>query len=172
MKKENISLYEILDGREKRVLEIKKLNYENKGIIICFTVNIPGPYKLSNEAKFIFDEGILQLEKALNIKVKKIEKRLSGFEGYFICNDSVVNIKKITTNLECTHELGRLFDIDVFYKDLKKISREDIKYSIRKCLICNEDAVKCSRSRKHSVKELSEYIANLIENYKKTKNKL
>ncbi len=166
MRAENKLLHEILRGREERTVFIKKLNEENKETIVCFTVNSPGPYKLSDNYRFTFSEGVLALENILNAKALNKVERPSGFEAYFLINKSPEEIKELTAKLEEEHPLGRLFDIDIFYKNLLKISREDIGMPKRKCLLCNNDAVECGRSRKHSVEELTAFINDLINEYK------
>lgn len=163
---QNKLLHEILKGREARAGEIKKLNEENLGNIICFTINIPGPHKLSDNYYFAFNEGVLALEEILNAKALKRIKRMSGFEAYFISDKSPIDLKKLTVNLEERHPLGRLFDIDIFYKNLSKISREQLSISKRKCLLCDSPAVECGRSRTHSVEELIICINKLINEYR------
>lgn len=167
MNTKNKSIYEILRGREERVNIIKKLNEDNTQTVICFTVNSPGPYKLSDNYRFIFGEGVLALENIFNAKTLEKVERPSGFEAYFLIDKSPSSIKKATVKLEENHPLGRLFDIDIFYKDLSKISREDVGKPKRKCLLCNNNAVECGRARKHSVQELEVFINNLISEYKR-----
>ena len=67
--------------------------------------------------------------------------------------------------LEDSVALGRLFDIDVIQTDGMKISRTDLGFSTRKCLICNQEAFVCSRARTHSVKELLEQECQIMTNY-------
>ncbi len=163
---QNKLLHEILKGREERAIEIRKLNEENLGNVICFTINIPGSYKLSDNYYFAFNEGVLALEEILNAKALKRIKRMSGFEAYFISDKSSIQLKRLTTRLEEVHPLGRLFDIDIFYKNLSKVSREDLGMIKRKCLLCDSPAVECARSRAHSVEELIIFINKLIDEYR------
>ena len=51
-------------------------------------------------------------------------------------------------------KIGRLYDIDVLEKENTKISRKDLGFPERKCLLCNNPACQCGRSRKHSIEEL------------------
>lgn len=170
MKPDNKFLMEILRGREERAFEINKLNKENEGTVICFTLNIPGPYKLEELYYFAFKDGVNSLEKLLNTKPIKEKAPLSGYEAYFISYKNIKDIKALAISLEEIHPLGRFFDIDIFYKDLRKISREDLGAPKRKCFLCEEDAVICSRSRKHSVDELITNIKAKINSYMKNLN--
>ncbi len=73
------------------------------------------------------------MEASLNINVLKERAPLSGYEAYFVSDKDIKEIKRIALTLEKEHPLGRLFDIDIFYKDLSKISREDLGEPKRKC---------------------------------------
>lgn len=170
MKPDNKFLIEILKGREERAFEIKKLNDNNLGTVICFTLNIPGPYKIDDIYYYAFKDGVGELENLLKTSIVKERAPLSGYEAYFISEMDIKDIKRLALKLEEEHPLGRLFDIDIFHKDLSKISREDLGVSKRKCFLCEEDAVVCSRSRTHSVEELLENINIKIEDYMRKTN--
>ena len=58
--------------------------------------------------------------------------------------------------------LGRLFDIDVLDAGGKKLSREDLGLPPRKCLLCEQPAHACARSRTHTVMELTEQIESIL----------
>lgn len=161
-------LYEILNSRENRALMQKKIIEMYKHSLISFTLNIPGPNKDSIEYRRIHDEGMRAITNTLEEKGYKIEYieriyKSTGAEGYISIDIEPIELKIITVEIEDTHSLGRLFDIDVFDRDHNQISRRDIGYHPRKCLICDKDARVCSRSGLHSLDELIEKI-NYIYN--------
>ena len=47
-------------------------------------------------------------------------------------------------------------------KENTKISRKDLGFPERKCLLCNNPACQCGRSRKHSIEELRKKIYGII----------
>ena len=59
-------------------------------------------------------------------------------------------------------KIGRLYDIDVLEKENTKISRKDLGFPERKCLLCDNPACQCGRSRKHSIEELRKKIYGII----------
>ena len=65
-------------------------------------------------------------------------------------------------SLEDQDRIGRLFDIDVLRPDACKVSREDLGFSPRTCLLCGQPAHVCSRSRSHSVAELTAEISQIL----------
>ena len=72
-------------------------------------------------------------------------------------------LKRLMTDMEDSSRLGRLFDVDVIGTDGRKISRSDYGMPARKCILCDQEAHICSRSRNHTVEELLRYIADVIE---------
>ena len=67
-------------------------------------------------------------------------------------------IKNLTTEIEETHPIGRLFDMDVIDTDGQKLSRP----SYRKCIICGCQAQECARTRKHTVEEMQAKIEEML----------
>ena len=158
-----VGINEILDCREKRVAIQNEMIKKYKQPIISFTMNIPGPIKTNNEIKKAFDIGknlILENLKKNNIEIleKKELNENTGNELFISVNSLAEKIKNITVIIEESCELGRLFDIDVIDINFEKLSRK----SFRKCLICEEQAQECGRSRKHSVEELQNKIEEIL----------
>jgi holo-ACP synthase len=77
-----------------------------------------------------------------------------------------LEVKVRTVEIENSHPLGRLIDIDVFKPDGIALSRTELGLSQRKCYLCNDVAHNCVRSHKHSTEEIIEYIENKYINYK------
>ena len=158
-----VEIDEILDCREKRVAIQNEMIKKYNKPVISFTMNIPGPIKINNEIKKAFDIGkklILEKLKENNIEILEVQElnENTGNELFISVNSSAEKIKNITVAIEESCELGRLFDIDVIDVNFKKLSRK----SFRKCLICEEQAQECGRSRKHSVKELQDKIEEIL----------
>ena len=158
-----VGIDEILDCREKRVTIQNEMIKKYKLPIISFTMNIPGPIKTNDEIKKAFDIGknlILEKLKENNIEILEIQElnENTGNELFISVDSQAKKIKDITITIEENTELGRLFDIDVIDVNFKKLSRK----SFRKCLICEEQAQECGRSRKHSVKELQDKIEEIL----------
>ena len=158
-----VGIDEILDCREKRVTIQNEMIKKYNKPVISFTMNIPGPIKTNNDIKKAFDIGknlILENLKENNIKVLEIQElnENTGNELFISVNSLAEKTKNMTVAIEESCELGRLFDIDVIDINFEKLSRK----SFRKCLICEEQAQECGRSRKHSVKELQDKIEEIL----------
>ena len=158
-----VGIDEILNCREKRVAIQNEMIKKYNKPVISFTMNIPGPIKTNNERKKAFDIGknlILENLKKNNIEILEIQElnENTGNELFISVNSLAKKIKNITVSIEEASELGRLFDMDVIDINFEKLSRE----SFRKCLICEEQAQECGRSRKHSVGELQNKVEKIL----------
>ncbi len=167
---EYIKVEDILLLRDERVLKQKELINEYKTPLITFTLNIVGPYKVFDLTIKTFYEGLSLIKDELSIQkfqiLKEIvEKRKAGFQAYLVVAGNEFDIKKTLLEIEEKSSLGRLFDIDVLDDNGDKLSR--LKYSMpfRKCLICENNAYECSRSRKHSVEELLDKEVEIMNEY-------
>ena len=85
----------------------------------------------------------------------------SGDELIMALDAPAEDIKTLATEIEESHPLGRLFDMDVIGTDGMKLSRG----TYRKCIICGCQAQECARSRKHSVEELQAKIEDLLNRF-------
>jgi len=74
-------------------------------------------------------------------------------------------LKKMSVEIEETHTLGRLLDIDVYNINKKQISRTEIGELTRKCFICSNEARSCIILKRHSLKELNKKINFLLSKY-------
>ena len=165
-----VSLKDMLDAREHRQEVQRMLLSEHHLPVISFTLNIVGPVKVFPLALRTFHEGIRLIETqchAWKIPIIATYSTTShtGHEYFWAVDGDARFIKENLCLLEDSVALGRLFDIDVIQTDGMKISRTDLGFSTRKCLICNQEAFVCSRARTHSVKELLEQECQIMTNY-------
>lgn len=165
-----VTLQDMLDAREKRALEQQKILSEYNTTIISFTLNIPGSYKYFPLADKTFEEGkklILNHLKRHNLNIKYSKDNISktGYEVFYAVECEASYIKKIMIEIENSCMLGRIFDIDVLSSKGEKISREDVGEEGRQCLICNEFAHACSRSKSHSMEELIKKTVKIMQSY-------
>lgn len=159
-----VGIDEILDCREKRVTIQNEMIKKYNKPVISFTMNIPGSIKTNNEIKKAFDIGknlILKKLKENNIKILEIKEldENTGNELFISVDSTAKKIKDITVAIEESSQLGRLFDIDVIDINFEKLSRN----SFRKCLICEEQAQECGRSRRHSIEELQNKVEEILK---------
>lgn len=169
-----VSLEEILFFREEKVRIQEELRKKYEGsTVVALGMNIPGPRKTSEGILLAFNAGIEALsqmlaQQGMEIMEEIVLKKKEGYLKIYAvkCRD-FLSVKKIAVQLEETHPLGRLFDIDVYDGEGRGISREEFGLGVRKCLICETDAKLCGRNRSHSVEELYSRVEDMIETWRK-----
>lgn len=169
-KGEEQSLQDILAARDERAQIQQYFLDKYNSPLISYKLNIPGPIKYNSLIKKIFDDGLLvcknELTKAsVEIIDEKVLYRNSGPEYFASFKGTPSLIKEITTVVEETHPLGRLFDFDILDLEGNQLSRQQIGREPRKCLMCEKNAFECGRSRNHSVTELIDYIEKIALAY-------
>lgn len=161
-----VTINDMLECRERRVRIQESLINTYHQPVLSFCMNIPGPIKTNTQIKAAFLAGKEALLKALSehritILDSTVFQDATGDEWIMALNAPAADIKAITTKIEESHPLGRLFDMDVIGLDGMKLSRG----TYRKCILCGCQAQECARSRKHSVEELQDKIMKMIDAY-------
>ena len=155
----------MLKRREQRAAKQNLFLSEHNSPLVSFSMNIPGPVKTNELIRRAFDIGEILLLEGLEKIGAKI---LAADEVHEDTGDELLlavsglspeKLKDLAVNIETSSPVGRLFDIDIIDSNGQKLSREDF----RKCLICQQQAQACARSRNHSVQELQEAVYNLLD---------
>jgi len=160
----------MLGFREEKVWLQDKLKEAHKdSVIVAIGMNIPGPKKTSPDIIKALKAGGQAIYDSLqeqNIQVEE-EKEIMKKEGclkiFAVKSEDPLLVKKIMINIEETHPLGRLFDIDVYDKTGKGMSREQLGITVRRCLLCGQEAKACGRSRNHTIEELYKRVEDIIK---------
>ncbi|CAM4195793.1 citrate lyase holo-[acyl-carrier protein] synthase [Paenibacillus macerans] len=165
-----VTLEEMLKARDRRAAKQRQLLLTHSLPLISMTVNIPGPRKSTLMSRRIFREGydaLLERLAGTDMKLvfKQIDDLITGPEGYIIVNADERILKQFAVQTETIHPLGRLLDIDVLGRAGQPISRSDLGYPRRKCLLCRQDAHICGRSKAHSVNQLLYAIRSIADAY-------
>ena len=165
-----VSLEEILNARENRVQIQQKMLQKAPTCLLSFTLNIPGPVKVFPYTKWAYEVGSSIISKGVSLLngdvLEQFEaKNETGWEGFFALNLPPEEIKTYLLEQEEHHPLGRLFDFDVLRTDGSKLSRQELGFPERTCLLFGIPAFLCGRSRTHSAQELLAKEIELMENF-------
>ena len=166
----DVSLLEMMNAREMRCRLQQQLLHLYRESLICLTLNIPGPVKVLPGVPNAFETACRRIdallkEHQISAEHTDIVKEKTGYEAFYSISAPAEPVKELMISLEDQDRLGRLLDIDVLRPDGTKVSREDLGYPARRCLLCNEPAHACSRSRRHSVEELVTEIQKILKDY-------
>ncbi|WP_195515911.1 citrate lyase holo-[acyl-carrier protein] synthase [Enterococcus dispar] len=167
---EVVILPAMLAAREQRVaLQQALLAKCPQASLLSATMNIPGPVKNTPALEKVFIALVETIRKELKdffIIETNYFSRKTGLEFFLLAEISPELLKRKMIAIEEKHPQGRLVDLDVLWlKDQKiqSISRQDIGFPARRCLICNKDAKVCGRARAHTIEEMQTKIINIIE---------
>ena len=161
-----ITLQQILAARECRADRQRALLGQYGLPLICFTMNIAGPEKCSDLVKWGFELGnkwLLAQLSDLKVIHKELHTEPTGCEGYYVVDTTATELKRRTVQVEDYAPVARLFDMDVLDTDGSKLERTALGFPGRKCLLCDNPAHICSRSRAHSVEALQAQTNRLLQ---------
>lgn len=161
-----LTMEQILLSRSERTKQQRIFLAQGGMSLLSFTMNIPGNIKQFPAAKNAFEIGFKTLQERLplgSILTRFQRHFLTGSEGLLLLSLPALEVKKLAVELEDFHPLGRLFDMDVLSQDGNAISRTELGIKPRTCLICNENAKICARSRAHSHEVLQQKIVQILE---------
>lgn len=164
MQGEQVILTDMLLCRERRAQIQDTFLSQYHCPVISFCMNIPGPVKTNEQIRAAFESGKTALLTRLEQSSAEIKNFLeihekTGDELLLSIDCPAEKIKNLTTEIEETHPIGRLFDMDVIDTDGQKLSRP----SYRKCIICGRQAQECARIRKHTVEEMQAKIEEMLK---------
>ena len=158
-----VSLQEVLDARDRRAEEQRRLLALHGRPVLSYTMNIPGPVKDSPLIRRGFDEGLRLLDGALDgagiPRLSRQEIRaVTGCELLCSVDAPAERVKSLCRRIEDESPMGRLFDMDVIGPDGQKLAREEE----RRCLVCGASGRGCASRRLHSLAELSAAVTGLL----------
>ncbi|WP_308261951.1 citrate lyase holo-[acyl-carrier protein] synthase [Prevotella sp.] len=188
-----VTLNELLASRDSRHAMQQKLLAEHSGkTLVCLTVVMPGSVKRNQQSLIVAHAAVEQMIESYELGVRndelgvrsyelgvrndELEGRFggrliecdleTGYEAYLITDLPLLEAKRIAVQIEDTHPLGRLFDIDIIDKDGVPVSRDRVGSHPRRCLVCNREARYCMRMRWHTQEEIWERINAMVDESK------
>lgn len=163
-----ITLDRLLASRETRSARQRMLQSKYPGqTLLCLTLVMPGNVKRNVQSLVLSQAALTALIDRFSEVLTHIEcsDLQTGFEAYLLLSLPLQEAKAAACELEDTHPLGRLFDIDVIGEDGVPLSRLSAGRPQRGCLLCGEDARVCMRKGSHSLEDLQSKIDEMINSY-------
>jgi holo-ACP synthase len=162
-----ITLPQLIASRDARQARQQEWLDHHAITLISFTVVAPGPVKDSELTRRIFNHGLRALRQLAAQSHWEIKKQIclplpTGAEGLLAIDAPAYQVKRMAMELEQTHPLGRLWDIDVLEPHGKILSRADFDQPPRNCLICQRPAAVCAREQTHSLADLVAHMEAML----------
>lgn len=147
-----VSIPELLVSRDERQARQHAWLKRHPVPLVSFTVVAPGPIKDSEVTRRIFNHGVTALcalaaKQGWQIQEQAALVSASGPEGMLSIAAPARDLKLATIELEHSHPLGRLWDIDVLTPEGEILSRRDYSLPPRRCLLCEQSAAVCARGK-------------------------
>lgn len=137
--------------------------------LVSLTV-VPSPLHDGWLRRRVMAEALRQLDgvvtsKRWSVLSSKILWQEPCPEALFVMDVDARLLKWATVELEDQHSMGRLWDLDVIAPGQGRLSRRELGFPARRCLICEKPAHACSRSRPHPPEELWKTIREMVQDY-------
>lgn len=156
----------ILKDREEKQKKVKDFfNLYPDDSLIVIKANIPGDNKNYPFISYLLKVFLNDLKTTYNFMTITYN---SSFDGpYYFCGIKGKNkkIKEHLIMIEETHDLGRFIDLDFFITPEHSQSRTLLGLPLRKCILCDNDAVVCMRKGSHTLDKLLDKIEKRIVFY-------
>ena len=163
-----ITLDALLQSRDNRHgLQQQLLQQHSGKTLVCLTVVMPGNVKRNLYSVVTAQAALTSLLDRLGEHIQATHARdlATGYEAYLISDLPALETKRVTCDIEDSHPLGRLFDIDVMDTNGLPISRQAVGSEPRRCLLCDHEARWCMRNHSHTQEELMACIQQMIDDY-------
>ena len=163
-----ITLDQLLESRDSRSALQHELLQQHRGLtLVSLTVVMPGKVKRNFHSLIVAQAALGEMLNTFEGHTELVRTRdlPTGFEAYLLTDIDRAEAKRITCRIEDTHPLGRLFDLDVLNDDGTPLSRTELGFTSRKCLLCDHEARHCMRLHSHTQEEIHAKIKQMIDRY-------
>ena len=160
----HVTLEEMLLARDARAKIQNDLLNKHGCPLISFTMNVAGPRKTSPKIERAFRVGVELIDKALvgkKVEYRREEHNKCGPVSFFSVNIDAKELKDKLVEIEDTHPLGRLFDMDVIDVCGAHLSRKQE----RGCIVCGAPGRACAAGRLHPLEEITSATEKIINDY-------
>ena len=165
-----VGLNELLAAKDRRAARQADMLAHYQQPVISLTLVTPGEIKDSLRYRNTMGVALQMCDQLLwenrwQVLDRQVLWLPTGPEALWCVAHPAAEIKAHCAELEQTHPLGRLWDLDVICPQHGHVGRQSLGANLRRCLICDEPAHACSRSRKHPVEQVVSRIEKTIDDW-------
>ena len=161
-----ITLEQLLGARDDRFARQFSLTQAwPDRTLVCLTVVLPGSVKRDARSLKVAEAAVEAVREVLAPTYKELRDLETGYEGYFLVDAPLLDVKKACCEIENEHPYGRLMDLDVLERvgdTVVPVSRERVGEQPRRCLLCDRPARECMRAHTHTPAEISAAIDRML----------
>jgi len=165
-----VSLDEMLNARDERAIRQIAALAQFGAPLVSLTIVMPGPVKDGWLPRRVMEVALEEMDSLIGannwpLLSREVFWRITGPEAIYVVDLEAQVLKLAAIHLEEHHPIGRLWDLDVITTTGTGLSRTQLWRPARPCLVCDQPARECGRSRRHSLPELMEQIRRVAKNF-------
>lgn len=154
-----VELSQLLEAREQRAALQQQCLTRYQQPILSLTLTAVGSVKKNALLDYVFEQALHYLSaefETLEISptAQFIRPFITGHEAIFVLPINAIKLKQAMIALEQRLPIARLWDLDVIDFNGKPLSRLEVGYSPRECLLCDCEAKLCVRERMHQLDDI------------------
>jgi holo-ACP synthase len=162
-----VNIEAVLTAREARTQRQSQALARHGVPLLSITLVMPGPVKSGLLPRRIMQSALAAVDARLSrmrwpILTREVLWLPTGPEAIYAINAPEEELKLALVELESRHVLGRLWDLDVIGQQ-GPLSRSRLGIAPRRCLLCDEPAHACARSRAHPLPTLLAAIREKVD---------
>ena len=161
-----ITLEQLLGARDDRYARQLSLTEAwPDRTLVCLTVVLPGPVKRDARSLKVAEAAVAAVREVLAPMYEDLRDLETGYEGYFLVDGALLDVKKACCQIENEHPFGRLMDLDVLERvgeTVAPVGRERVGEQPRRCLLCGRPARECMRAHTHTFAEIVQTIDKIV----------
>lgn len=170
LERTGVSLHALLAAKEERAARQADWLTHYHQPVVSLTLVTPGAIKDSIRYRNTMGVALQACDQLLwQHRWRVLDRQVlwlpTGPEALWCVEHSAVELKAECAGLEQTHPLGRLWDLDVICPENGPIGRKSLGNDMRRCLLCDEPAHVCSRSRRHPMDQVVARVEGMIDDW-------
>lgn len=155
-----IELLKARDLRQKRLDEVLGLT---DNTLIQMSLNVPGANKCPARGEPLLLWGDEQLRGMFSRLLQvHCQADLLGPWAIYMTASAAIETKMRCCAIEEKTTFSRLLDLDVFSSTGQCVGRQQLNLEQRKCIVCQEDAKECMRTKRHDRTMINETLQQLL----------
>ena len=163
-----VSIDALLAAKEQRAARQADWLAHYQQPVISLTLVTPGAVKDSIRYRNMMGVALQACDQLLwKHRWQTLDRQVlwlpTGPEALWCVAHPASEIKAMCSTLEQSHPLGRLWDIDVICPQSGQVGRQSLGESQRRCLLCDEAAHACARSRRHDTDRVVARVEQMID---------
>ncbi len=156
-----------LAARDARQELLSRALCGGRPAVLFVSLNLPGPDKSPPGATALFRRGGEQIAETFpGSLLLAVDRDALGHFALRVLDAEPLAVKRLCIVIEESHPAGRLLDLDVYSPASGQIGRAHLGLPARRCLLCDQPAVDCMRTRRHASGEVIALAHELLAHFR------